>query len=217
MNKFLNQIRHVIIPSGIDYFQMFTVGAEISLRAAQSLQIAFTDERINMDELRKIKEIEHEGDKHVHNSLKILEEAFITPIDQADLIDILKAIENVTDHIDYVAAHLYMLNITESDRYLQAFIDTLVLSCQKVLDLMVCLRNFKKLDLKKMYELIEEINELEEIADRIYLESMRELFTNGSEPLLVIQKKEIYQRFEDALDRTEDAANAVEKLLISKL
>ena len=147
MNKFLNQIRHIVIPSGIDYFQMFTVGAEISLRAAQSLQIAFTDAVINMDELRNIKEIEHEGDRHVHASLKILEEAFITPIDQADLIDILKAIENVTDHIDYVAAHLYMLNITESDRYLQAFIDTLVLSCQKVLDLMVCLRNFKILDL----------------------------------------------------------------------
>lgn len=217
MNKFLTQIRHVIMPSGVDYFQMFTVGAEISLRAAQSLQIAFLDLAINMGELRKIKEIEHEGDNHVHASLKILEDAFITPIDQADLIDILKAIENVTDHIDYVAAHLYMLNINESDKYLQAFIDTMVLSCQKVLDLMVCLRNFKKLDLKKMYQLIDEVNELEEIADRIYLESMRDLFTSGSDPLVVIQKKEIYQRLEDVLDRTEDAANAVKKILIAKL
>jgi uncharacterized protein Yka (UPF0111/DUF47 family) len=217
MNKFLSQVRHIIIPSGVDYFQMFTVGAEISLRAAQSLQIAFADSAIKVEELRKIKEIEHEGDKHVHDSLKILEEAFITPLDQSDLIDILKSIENVTNHIDYVAAHLYMLNINESDRYLEAFIDTLVLSCQKVLDLMVCLRNFKKLDLKKMYALISEVNELEEIADRIYLESMRDLFTNGYDPLTVIKKKEIYQRLEDALDRTEDSANAVEKLLIAKL
>jgi uncharacterized protein Yka (UPF0111/DUF47 family) len=217
MNKFLNQVRHIIIPSGIDYFQMFTVGAEISLRAAQSLQIAFADSTIKVEELRRIKEIEHEGDKHVQNSLKILEEAFITPLDQSDLIDILKSIENVTDHIDYVAAHLYMLNINESDRYLEAFIDTMVLSCQKVLDLMVCLRNFKKLDLKKMYALISEVNELEEIADRIYLESMRDLFTGDYDSMTVIRKKEIYQRLEDVLDRTEDAANAVEKLLIAKL
>ncbi len=217
MNKFLKQITHIIMPSGVDYFQMFTTGSEISLRAAQALQIAFADQAINVEELRKIKEIEHEGDRHVHASLKILEEAFITPIDQSDLIDILKSIENVTDHIDYVAAHLYMLNINESDRYLAAFIDTLVLSCQKIVDLMICLRNFKKLDLKAMYKLIEDINELEEVADRIYLESMRDLFTNGSGPLLVIQKKEIYQRLEDAMDRTEDTANAVEKLLIAKL
>ncbi|TFG82096.1 MAG: DUF47 family protein [Erysipelotrichales bacterium] len=217
MNKFLEQIRSVILPSGVDYFQMFTIGAEISLRAAQSLQIAFTDLAINVDELHKIKEIEHEGDRHVTASLKILEDAFITPIDQADLIDILKAIENVTDHIDYVAAHLYMLNINESDHYLQAFIDTMVLSCRKVLELMICLRNFKKLDLKTMYRLIDDVNELEEIADRIYLESMRDLFTGGNDPLVIIQKKEIYQRLEDVLDCTEDAANAVKKILIAKL
>jgi len=217
MNNFLTQLKHVMLPSDIDYFKMFTDGAEITLRAAQALQVAFADSNINIEELRKIKEIEHEGDRHVHVSLRTLEEAFITPIDQSDLIDILKAIENVTDHIDYVAAHCYMLNITESDRYFDRFIETTVEACRKILELMICLRNFKKLDLKKMNALIEEINDLEEVADRNYMESMRELFTTDLDCITVIKKKEIYQRMEDVLDRCEDTANAVEKLLVAKL
>ena len=85
------------------------------------------------------------------------------------------------------------------------------------MELMICLRNFKKLDLKKMNALIEEINDLEEVADRNYMESMRELFTTDLDCITVIKKKEIYQRMEDVLDRCEDTANAVEKLLVAKL
>jgi uncharacterized protein len=218
MNKtWLQKIKGIIIPSDVDYFEMCTVGAEITLKAANALKHGFKDGIISREEQLKIKEIEHEGDHHVHKSLQIIEEAFITPIDQSDLVDILKSIENVTDHIDYVSAHIYMINIKEPDVYYNRFIDIMVLQAELALELMKNLRRFKKMDMNKMYELIKEINTLEEDADRLYIESMRELFTKETDAKRIIQKKAIYGRMEDTCDRLEDVANSVERLLIAKL
>jgi hypothetical protein len=210
-------LRNTFIPKPFNYFEMFTQGAIISLRAAEALEIAFADHIINVEELRKIKEIEHEGDAHVHKSLRILEDAFITPIDQEDLMDILVSIEEVTDHIDYVAAHIYSLNISETDKYFDKFIVTMVSACQKMVELMQLIHDVKHLDTKAIYKKINEINDLEEVADRNYSESLRELFTLEKDPIIVIKKKEIYQRMEDVLDRVEDTADAVEKILVAKL
>jgi uncharacterized protein Yka (UPF0111/DUF47 family) len=218
MNKtWLQKIKGIIIPSDVDYFEMCTVGAEITLKAANALKLGFKDGIISREEQLKIKEIEHEGDHHVHKSLQIIEEAFITPIDQSDLVDILKSIENVTDHIDYVSAHIYMINIKEPDVYYNRFIDIMVLQSELALELMKNLRRFKKMDMDKMYQLIKEINTLEEDADRLYIESMRELFTKETDAKRIIQKKAIYGRMEDTCDRLEDVANSVERLLIAKL
>lgn len=218
MNKtWLQKIKGIFIPSDVDYFEMCTVGAEIMLKAANALKDGFKDGIISREEQLKIKEIEHEGDHHVHKSLQIIEDAFITPIDQSDLIDILKSIENVTDHIDYVSAHIYMINIKEPDAYYNRFIEIMVHQANLALDLMKHLRRFKKMDLDAMYALIKEINTLEEDADRLYIESMRDLFTKETDAKRIIQKKAIYGRMEDTCDRLEDVANSVERLLIAKL
>jgi uncharacterized protein Yka (UPF0111/DUF47 family) len=213
----LSKIKGIIIPSDVDYFEMITQGAEITLRAANALKEGFKDGIISREEQLKIKEIEHEGDHHVHRSLQIIEDAFITPIDQSDLIDILKSIENVTDHIDYVSAHIYMLNIKEPDIFYNKFIDIMVLQAELALELMTHLRRFKKMDTVKMYAVIKEINTLEEDADRVYIDSMRNLFINETDAKRIVQKKAIYSRMEDTCDRLEDVANSVERLLIAKL
>jgi predicted phosphate transport protein (TIGR00153 family) len=187
------------------------------LKAAVALKVGFKDGIISREEQLKIKEIEHEGDHHVHRSLQIIEDAFITPIDQSDLIDILKSIENVTDHIDYVSAHIYMINIKEPDAFYNRFIDIMVNQAEMALDLMKHLRRFKKMNLEEMNRLIKEINTLEEDADRLYIEGMRELFTHENDPKRIIQKKEIYGRLEDTCDRLEDVANAVQRLLVAKI
>jgi uncharacterized protein len=216
-NSLLSKIKGIIIKSDVDYFEMFVKGAEISLRAALALKHALADEQINEHELIKIRDIEHEGDRHVHDSLQIVNDAFITPIDQSDLLDILKGIEDVTDYIDDVAAHCYMLNIRSTDMYIDRFINIMVMTCQKQLELMKHLKNIKKLPYEQMKKLIEEINSLEEDADLVYQMGMRHLFTNGLDPVEIVRRKEIYIRLEDVLDGLERVANVVYSLMVAKL
>jgi uncharacterized protein Yka (UPF0111/DUF47 family) len=194
---------------------MFDIGMSISLKAAQKLQAAFADGVINEDELHQIKDIEHEGDLHVHQCIKVIDVAFITPIDRTDIVEIVKAIENLTDSIDAIAARIFMLQFTEADEYLVKFVSSLVLSCETLKEMMCQLKQFKK-NQKRIKECIIEVNRLEEVGDRTFMESMRNLFVCEKDAIKLVKQKDMYELLEDALDRAEDIADIVEKVIVAK-
>lgn len=199
----------------VDYFEMFADGILISLKAAKKLQAAFADGIINKEELKLVKDAEHEGDKHLHQCLKKIEVAFVTPIDRTDIVEILKGIENITDSIDSVSIHIYMMHVDKANEYLFKFVEYIVASCETLCDLMKEIKKFKK-SLKNILEYIIEVNRIEEEGDRIYLKSMKDLFEQETDPITVIKNKEIYQLLEHTLDCCEDVADMVEKILVSK-
>jgi len=157
---FLQKIISKLGKSGINYFDLFVDGAAISLEAAKSLKAAMEDKEINKDEIKYIKEIEHKGDKHVHEAQRIIEAAFITPIDQSDIMEILKGIENVTDSIDDAANHIYIMRVTKGDEFMSRFVDIMISSCEKMYELMIALKDFQKKPGKDINKLIIEINAL---------------------------------------------------------
>ncbi len=201
----------------VDYFEMFANGISISLKAANLLRTAFSDDMIDEKELVKIKEVEHEGDRYVHESLKTVEVAFITPIDRGDIIEIIKGIENVTDCVDNISNHIYMMRITKCDCYMRNFIDILVTSCERLNELMIALKHFKKDPTNKINELIIEVNRLEEVGDRVFSESMRNLFGFETDCITIVKNQELYKLLEAAIDACEDIADMIEKIMIAKI
>lgn len=198
-----------------DYFKLFEEGISFSLKAAEALQVGFADGKIDLAEIQKIKNIEHEADKHVHRCLKLIEEAFITPIDRSDILDLVKYIENVTDSIDEVSRRIYMMRVTDCGEYAVKFVEYIVQACKKCAELMATLKDYKK-NLKKINQLAIEVNNIEEAGDRLFTEAMRELFSSNSDPVTIIIKKDLFERFEDILDNCEDVADTAEKIMTAK-
>jgi len=199
----------------VDYFEMFVKSATIARDSALKLQAAFMDGEVNISELKLIKDLEHDGDIHFHECLKVIDVAFITPIDRSDLVDVLNGIENVTDSIESIANSFYMMCITVSSDYMRKFVELLVLSCEKMLELMVELKRLKK-NIKNINNLIIEINRLEEEGDRSYSDSMRNMFEFEKDAVTIIKNKELYQLFECAIDCCEDVADMVENIIVTK-
>jgi uncharacterized protein Yka (UPF0111/DUF47 family) len=59
-----------------------------------------------------------------------------------------------------------------------------------------------------------EINRLENDGDRLVREGVAALFDDGSDPMLVIRWKDIYERLEGAIDATEHVADVLEAIVI---
>lgn len=214
--SFVDTIKNKIVKEKVDYFQMFVEGADISLEAAEALKVAFQDEIIHKESLKLVKEIEHKGDKHRHNSLAIIETAFITPIDQTDIIDVLEGIENLTDSINDIAIHLNMMRVEKRDEFMMSFTQVIVLACEKIYDLMVAFKQFKKNPDNIINNLVVDINALEEEGDKIYSQSMSDLFGAETDFLNIIKKKEIYQLLENSLDCCEEVADLVERIMLTE-
>jgi predicted phosphate transport protein (TIGR00153 family) len=198
-----------------DFFALFCDGMKYAQTASIQLKTAFKDGSIDAAELSKIKETEHLADRHVHNCLKLIEDAFITPIDRTDIIEIVKEIEDVTDSIDCVANNVYMMRIDTADETAQRLVDLCVDACGKLVEMLSLLKQFKK-NLAKISELTVDVNRIEEDGDKLYTSVMRELFGDSSDVLNLIKKKELYNRLEDVLDRCEDVADSIEKIIIAK-
>lgn len=197
-----------------DWFDLFVTSISYSTRAARVLQKAFEDGLIDYEEIQKIKAIEHEADVHVHRCLKLVEEAFITPIDRSDLIEIVSEIENITDCIDSIGNHTYMTCIKQVNEDALNLMQLLVEACAKLEELMKNLNNYKK-NQKVINNYIIEINRIEEMGDKTYLNAMRTLFEFETDAKKIITYQLLYEKLEIALDKCEDVADAIHKVIIS--
>jgi uncharacterized protein Yka (UPF0111/DUF47 family) len=82
-------------------------------------------------------------------------------------------------------------------------------SCRALCQAMPRLRTFK--DIRHFTV---EINRLENDGDRIVREALASLFDHGTDPMVVIRWKDIFDRLEDAVDSTETVANILEGIVI---
>lgn len=199
----------------VDCFELFQISISYSSTAAMTLKKAYEDGVVDYNELKNLKAIEHEADIHVHRCLKMVEEAFITPIDRSDIVEIIKEIENITDSIDSIANHTYMMCVNTVNEAAQSLMDLVVDACIKLEELMKNLKNFKK-EFKKINDLIIEINNIEEAGDKTYGAAMRSLFEFETDAKKIIVWKLLYDQLEGALDKCEDVADIVQKIIISK-
>lgn len=197
-----------------DWFELFEISISYSSRAAKTLQKSFEDGIIDYKEIQNLKAIEHEADDHVHRCLKLVEVAFVTPIDRSDIVEIIKEIENITDNIDSIANHTYMMCVKEVDEASRNFMGLVVEACTKLEELMKNLKYYKK-DFKLINDLIIEINQIEEVGDKTYLNAMRTLFEFETDAKKIIIYKLLYEKLEDALDKCEDVADIVQKIIIA--
>ena len=62
-----------------------------------------------------------------------------------------------------------------------------------------------------------EIHRLENEGDRIVRQAMAELFKNGHDPIEIIKWKDVYDVAEQTIDACEDAANVIERIVVSML
>ena len=201
---------------GPDYFALFEKGIGISNKAAIALQTSFIDGMVDKNEIKQLKEIEHEGDRHVHECSSLIADAFITPIDRSDMMDMVRAIESVTDSIDDIANQIYMMHITKANEVTVKMVDLIVTSCEELCKLMSEFKQYKK-NFKKIKEITVLVNHLEEQGDAIFSEAMRSLFDphNEMEMIDVIRLQNLYNTMENSLDYCEDVADIAEQIIIS--
>ena len=196
------------------YFENFIQCVECGCQAAMMLEenlANFDVNRLseNLDELHKI---EHDADKKKHEMMGVLVKAFITPIEREDIILLSQSIDEVTDQIEDVLIRIYINNVHTIRPEALQFTKVIIRCCKVLKEIMEEFANFKKS--KTLHGLIIEINALEEEGDRLFIDSMRRLHTEVTDPLEIIAWREIYNFLEKCCDACEHVADAVESVIM---
>jgi uncharacterized protein Yka (UPF0111/DUF47 family) len=60
------------------------------------------------------------------------------------------------------------------------------------------------------------VRDLEHEGDRVYRQAVASLFEGGIDPMVVIRWKDVYQGLEDAIDRTRQAMDILQGLVVKR-
>jgi predicted phosphate transport protein (TIGR00153 family) len=159
----------------------------------------------------KIKQIENEGDKMVHDIFSELNKTFITPIDREDITKLTSSLDDILDNLEAVSERLIIYEIKKPPQYMLEFAQILQKTTRNVNQGINLLRNFK--EAKQIRAFCKEINTLENEGDILLRKATAELFTK-KDPIEIIKIKELYDDMEAAIDRCEDVADVIGDILV---
>lgn len=157
-------------------------------------------------------DIEHTADLAKHDILDRLSKEFLPPIEREDIISLTERIDSVTDSIEDILLFLDMFNIQKLRPEILKFTQLIITENKAMGDMIVEFKNFKSS--KALHSKIVEINRLEEDADKLYVESMRNLYRTSKDPIELMCWTEIFNKLEKCSDNIEDVANVVESIVM---
>jgi predicted phosphate transport protein (TIGR00153 family) len=159
--------------------------------------------------IREIKELEHEGDRLTHEVVDLLNRTFVTPFDRDDMYRLAGALDDVCDHVDEAAGHIFGYGITEIRPAALAQGEVIARAAKKLQEAVERLDGFR--DSRR--QLIE-LRELEDEGDRLNQDAISELFRTSDDALFVIRWKDVHESLEEAVDACENAADVLEAILV---
>lgn len=189
--------------------------SKIALNMQESAHY-FADYKINSVADLKVfsetmKNYESTGDSYVHEVIKELNNAFITPIEREDILLLAMSLDDVLDGIEHCAALFDMYNIVEVDNYMHDFVAAIRKSSDEIVESIELLSNKKLLDMRSH---VIQIKDYESQCDGILRQSIKNLFAVEKDPIKIIQLKEIYEYLEEIADSCQSVANALETIIM---
>lgn len=197
-----------------EYFLLIEQQAAICVEAAALLENILTEYSAAGMAVRRVEmhAVERRADGICHDIRNRLSAAFITPIDQEDILHLAQLLDDVTDALDEVALECYMFRLAELPAGAPAFAGLTRRCVGKLCEAAIELRNFRSSG--RLRALLAEVNTLEEQADDAYATAIHDLFAEDAAPRTLIAGKEIFDCMEACCDLCGHAADVMDQIII---
>lgn len=200
-----------LLPKEVNFFEYFKKHSELVVDSSDRF-IALCNSTNNMDMIiHEIKDLETRADEIVHICHDDLNSTFITPLDRSDIHSLIKKMDDIIDCINSTSSRIEIYNIQEIRPEAKKLSEIIKKATSLLCDSLHMLE-----DKKRYSEIVKAcvgIHYLESQGDEIIKDALRSLF-NETNPVTIIKWKEIFERLERSLDRCDDVANILEKIII---
>jgi predicted phosphate transport protein (TIGR00153 family) len=203
-------VRFSLVPKEHRYFSIFSeMGANVEAAGKLLLEL-MEDYGDAKSKTRSILELEHVGDKLVHDIVKRLNSTFVTPLDREDIYDLAATLDEILDNIEAAADMMMLYRIAEPTEYSREQAKVIAKATAKLREAIDGLE--KRSD--DLRDGLIEINRLENDGDRIVREAIAGLFDGDMKATDIIKWKDVYETLESAIDECEHVANIIESIIL---
>ena len=197
-----------------NYFKMFIDIAADAITAATHLKETINNydpEKIH-EQMLAMHEVEHAADNKKHQMMEKLIAEFITPIEREDIITLSWALDDVLDYMEEIYQILLMHNVKSMREEALVFGDLIY---QSTVALKTCFDEFEHFKRSKILpKRLIEVNAIEEKADKLYIDAVRRLHLDESDPSKVHTWSVLFLQLERTIDRIEQVADTIELVIM---
>ncbi|MDD3622855.1 MAG: DUF47 family protein [Methanofollis sp.] len=204
-------LKEWIVPQDKVFFDLFEKQADTVNEGAMLLHALVNDYVDVKNQCHRIKKIEHRGDEIAHQVYEQLNLTFITPLEPEEISRLATALDDVLDYIDGTTQQMYGYGVTETDDVMKELARLIYLSTQEIQTAVRLIRTMD--DPRAVEKHCIEINRLENLADAVLADAIKNLFSTN-DAITIIKLKDIYENLEEATDRCEDVANVLSDIAI---
>ena len=180
---------------------MLSDQASKTLEGIEALGV-FVDDQ-NMENGKRVKEIEHEADELRRILVEGLHKTFVTPMDREDIYALSRAIDEIVDYANSTVDEMVIYEVA-SDDHLQEMVDILRKAAREINDAVKILETYPNIAMEhavkaKFYE---------NTMEKAYHAALADLFKK-SDTVYMLKMREIYRHLSNAADRSDEAANII--------
>ena len=202
-----------------NYFDAFQQQVDVASQMADVLIKAiesFTSAEELGPLLKEAHAIEHQGDLVNHEIRTYVSTDFITPIERGDIVELAQRLDDVTDNIEGIIQRFYMFNVLEMHPQAIEFANTIKKSLKALSKSMDSFREFKKV--KKIRAMVQDVNDLEEQADGMYVEVIRSLYIQDVDRAVHVEIwSRLFDRLEGAVDSCKEVADTMSTIMLKNV
>ena len=204
-------------PRSDDYFILFNELTACTVRGAQLLaKMSLVQDPVAFEQLFvDIQKAEGEADNVTRNIFLTLHKSFITPFDRWEIKELAKALDDMIDCIEEIPQRAKLYGPGNFSPEMAALGQIALRATEKVQEAVALLSDMK--NAQRILKICQEIGHIESEADSVMRAGMERLFAEASDARKLIRDKELYELFEEAVDRSEDAADVIHGVVLERI
>jgi predicted phosphate transport protein (TIGR00153 family) len=204
-----------LMPRERRFFELFDQHGSLVVEASQvlvDLLRNFDEHALRNQRIARILELEHAADKVTRETVSLLHQTFVTPLDRDDIHRLISRMDDVLDLIQDTAEALQLYDIQRLTPEATQLAELLAECCTRMHS---AVKQLSRLDdAALVLRLCNEIDGLESQADRVMRAAVSKLFREESDTRQLIKLENVYQLLESATDQCENVANVIEGVVL---
>lgn len=212
-----SRIIAAVSPKSDNYFALFTELSACTVRGARIIaRMSLIQDPATFDQLfNEITQTEGEADEVTKQIFLSLHKTFITPFDRWEIKDLAMALDDMVDCMEDIPQRAKLYGPGSFTKEMASLGQINLRAVEKVQEAVLLLSDMK--NAPRILNICQEIGEIESDADRVMRAGMERLFAEVSDARTLIRAKELYELFEEAVDRCEDAADVIHGLVLERI
>jgi len=200
------------LPREGKFFDYFNEHAGHAVLAAVELKALLADLSDLEARRRNIERHEKQADQITHQTMQLLHQTFITPLDREDIHLLITSMDDCLDLMEDVSHCMFLYEVRKVPDEARRLADICVACAEKVQAAVKLLDNMANAE--HIMKVCGEIDRLETEADQVLRAGLAKLFHSEPDTRELIKLKEIYEYLETVTDRCEDVANIIEGIVL---